>query len=282
MRSRRLNKVPSSDLNKVYDDSRNKLCETVFKAICLSQATAGRYVELKRGKASILFTRLCVSGTSLLRISPENKSPLENWDWAAVASLARGILECYLTFYYLTVEEVDEDEWFTRLNLMHLHDCTARIEMFSHLKNIGSENVDKDLSGFQEQRVELIQRISGRRHFNTFPGKQQKHFLKGKSAFLLSQDEILERMDEDVKAFRFFYHFLSLQTHTFPASFYRVEEHGHGRGVENDKEKSYIAMTLEYINGMFERAVQDMVTLFPDTEKEYGPLAEPPVSFSKK
>jgi hypothetical protein len=225
---------------------------------------------------------LCVSGTSLLRIAPENKSPLENWDWSAVAALARGILECYLTFYYLTVEVVDEDEWYTRLNLMHLHDCTSRIEMFTHLNNMGDAGVDKDLIGFQKQKEELIQRISGRKYFNTFFEKQKKHFLRGKSSFLLSQDEILERMKEDSKKFRFFYHFLSLQTHSLPASFYRVAESEHGRGVENDKEKAYIAMTLEYINVTYEHAIEGMVTLFPDMEKGYGSLSDPPVSFSKK
>ena len=255
-------RMNDAELNYYYNNSLKNFTSAIYKSIDLSRAISGRFTIRRLGDASILFTRMCVTGVSILAVAPKNKSSKEHWDFSAIAALARSLLECYLTFWYLTVEQLDEDEMLARLNLMHLHDCISRIEMF---ENLGTSDADPHMQGFANQAQELRERLMSRQYFiNTFTEKQKHKLLKGKTAHFLSQDDILRRMGIDIKDFRFHWHFFSLHVHSFPASFYRVTESKRGRGIENEVEKGYIAQTLEYLEKFIQRAIKDMLTLFPD------------------
>jgi hypothetical protein len=134
-----------------------------------------------------------------------------------------------------------------------------------------------ELAGFEEQANELRQRLQKNSFFMTLSSKQQKHFLKGDAALLLSQDKLLERLEVEIGHFRGLYRFFSSHVHTFPLAFYRMAERNQGRGVESDWEKEYITSALEFAECPVRRSSYDMLKLFPDIPAEADNLAfQPP------
>ncbi len=247
-----------------------KAIQAFDKAVCemsrVSNAAAGRQTDDKRWWATILFTKLCTTSVSILANTPRSRfapthSPIDHWDFGAVASLGRNLIEGYLVFFYLGVEAVTDDEWNTRRSLFHLHDCHTRAVMFRDLGHQVQE------SAFLATKVELQDRLRAEPFFQSLPETHQNSLLKGERAMYLSQDEILVRMGETafVRDFRGWYRFLSVQTHSLPMSFYRMGEGHRGRGVESDTERGYILHILELALPFVERATADMLRLFPDS-----------------
>lgn len=246
---------------KPYEECLEQFDTVISAATGVSQGAAGRRsVTNKHYWASILFTRLCGAGISLLLLLPRNRrirATIDHWDFAAVAALGRQVVESYFAFFYLCVDRVSKDEWQCRWNVFNLHDCVSRKRLFETLKISGD-----DVHGFEEQAEELRARLKGNEYFTSLEGKRQREILKGKSAYLLSQDEIIVRLGGDIAHFRGLYQFMSAHVHTYPLSFYRIGKE-RGRGLENRVEKNYICMTLDYLDEYIVRAVREMVKLFP-------------------
>jgi len=237
----------------------------VGKATRISYHSGGRQASGKQWWAASLFTRLCVISGSILVLTPGSSfasEKLDHWDFGSVASLVRNLIECYLTFFYLCIEEVIEAEWKARITVMHLRDNVSRLQMFRAL------DPKMESAGHDAHTADLHNRLRNNSFFMAMPESQRKRFLKGDSALLLSQDEIVTRMGDDVSTFRGTYKFLSAQVHSTPMAFYRTGEHDRGRGVESAVEKGYIAMALALAGKYVLRAARDMVGVFPDL----GPL----------
>jgi hypothetical protein len=230
----------------------------------VSIATSGRHVDLQRGWGSTLFTRLVGLGTSLRRLLPElAKSADESdyWDFSSVATISRVIVECCLLFYYLGVEKVGEEEWRDRLNLVHLHDCTARISMF---RNLFDDEAQAE--AFEVQRAELLARFEGSALLASKTPRQRKHLLKGDMVMFGIQDDVLKSLNEDRPKFRAWYEVLSSHAHSYPLAFHRMVDDERGKGVENNTEKNWTSMTLHFVSGFLARATTQMLSLFPDVE----------------
>ena len=240
--------------------------DSISAAVIISRAAAGRLnVKSRPWWATVLFTRLCTIGMSLLLILPKNRFALraiEHWDFAAVASLVRTLIECYFAFFYLCIESVSDDEWSCRLNIFQLHDCMSRIRMFRDF-----DPTDKHLSDFQNQAEELRERLRNNQYFQCVPEKKRRKLLKGESAYSITRDELIERIGEDPYYFRAMYRFLSSQVHTFPMSFYRMVEQDRGRGLENRVERNYISLALEFVGPWIKDAIRKMINYFPETEE---------------
>ena len=125
--------------------------------------------------ASVLFTKLCTTATSLLLLLPENElshKRMEHWDFASTASLTRNIIECYLVFYYLCIDPVSANEWYCRWHILSLHDCVARKKLFSLLGETESEKQFDILS------EKLKQRLIKNKYFSSLPDKEQSMYFK--------------------------------------------------------------------------------------------------------
>ena len=252
--------------NKDYNDALKKFDVVISGATSISQGAAGRPAQSSQHfYASTLFTRLCTSGVSLLYLSPRSRLvvPLfSHWDFSAIASLTRNLIECYTTFYYLCIDQVSEDEWNCRWNLFNLHDCLRRRKMF---ECFGENAVE--LKAFDDQAAELKARLLDNSCFSSLKENVQKDHLKAKSAYLFDQDTLAKRIGLDAQFFRGLYIFLSSQVHTYPLGFYRTGEKNRGRGLENGVEKGYIEWMLSYATYFVRRASKEMVVLFPDSDQ---------------
>lgn len=237
--------------------------ETIASAMYeVSVSASGRMVDPRRGWATVLFTRLCVLVTSLRRQLPElSNDPGESdrWDLSSVAAICRMILECCLLFYYLGVEEISDEEARDRINLFHLHDCTARISLFTNLFP-SPEQVE----GMKKQREELLERFSESALLASKTERQKNHLLRGDKVMFVIQDDVLDSLGEDKGVFRGFYEVLSAHVHSYPLAYHRMMMGGRGDGIENNAEKDWMGIVVEYTSGFLSRATTQMLGLFDD------------------
>ena len=257
-----LRKPRTQKSNAAYKTAVDNFRTTLDSMYAVSIAAAGRNAGEKRAWASALFTRLCALSTSVNRLLPEisdDADESDHWDFSAIASLTRAVLECHLMFFYLGVEETSEEERRDRINLIHLHDCTARISLFRNL--FGDE---KQAVGFEVQREELRARFDNSAMMATKTEKQKAHLLRGDKVMLVIQDEVLNSMGMNVVEFRSWYEVLSSHLHSFPLAFHRMLTDGFGNGVENNREKDWTTATLRYLQSFLSKAVTQMLGLFPD------------------
>lgn len=253
----------TGDAGQYFEERLESLDRAVSSAVRVSRAAAGRHVDDPRQWwASVLFARLCTSAVSLLCLTPESRfcgTRISHYDSSATATLARNIVECYVMFFYLCIDDVGEEEWRARLNVMYLYDCVSRLTMF---RDFNPE--DPQLADFEVQAQELRARLMGIPYFAALPDKRRKVLLRGETAMVVSRNDVLARLDIDLRPFRALYRFLSSHVHSSPLAFSRMGYSNRGRGVESEVEKSYIAIALEVAEDSLGRATADILNLFPD------------------
>jgi hypothetical protein len=236
-----------------------RLTKEVDQALTVSHATGRIDGGERLYWASVLYLRLCTFSVSILSLSPgSNANPNgAHWDFASIATLARNLFECALTFRYLAVEKVDDDEWRARLNVMQLHDCMSRHRMFRDF-----DPGDAQLRGFLAQALDLKTRLATNPYFQSLPNKFRQKLLTGEHASILIQDEILQRMGAESSVWRGIYRFLSSQAHSFPLAYYRMAEHGRGHGFENYVDKGYMGGALDTCANILSTCTDAMRALF--------------------
>lgn len=256
--------VTSSEISDAYISSLANFTLALEKAINTSYASTGLQCGNRRYWASILFTRLCTFSISILALCPGSKVNPKglHWDFGSIATLTRNLFECWLTFFYLGIEDITEEEMKVRLMVMDLHDCTARMRM--------SRNLVRNESGckvYEEGIEKLTEKLKANLFFITLPISVQKSVLKGQRACIYTQDEILARIGEDASSSRAFYHFLSSHTHSLPVGFSRMADQNRGHGGENDIEKCYTSAALDFGSNTLNRSTADMQKAFSDIAK---------------
>lgn len=253
-------KTPAVDRG-AYRVALQKFDAAVCEATAVSQTTASRFVALNVGYASYVFTRMCGAGIAMIRAAPLSRwirSDFDDWQFAAVAGHARALLDGYLLFSYLIEPPKSESELKARINVMHLNDCTRRIELHTNLGNAD------EVAGFEEQRAELQGRLKSNEVFATLPAPVQKQCLNGRFLMIDNRDAILAKVGFEKGQFDALYDLWSQHIHILPMSYYRIEPNGRGTGLENDTDRAYIARALEVCAEVLAEASDCMVEQFPD------------------
>lgn len=127
-------------------------------AVKVSHKTAGRTgVTARQYWASVLFTRVCSSATSILHLCPGNPANSTGtfWDFSSLAPLVRSLVQTCSLHFYLGTESVGEDEARARLNIMQLRDCTERLHYF---RNAGANC--EEIRGFETSADDLRAKLS--------------------------------------------------------------------------------------------------------------------------
>jgi Family of unknown function (DUF5677) len=261
------------DADALYESSLKHFTEAIEKTLVTSHATANIDGGERLYCASVLYLRLCTFSVSILSLSPGSKMNPDgvHWDFASIASLTRNLFECALTFHYLAVEQLGDDEWRARLNVMQLHDCMSRYHMFRDF-----DPQDAQLPTFLTQAEELKAKLSANAYFQSLPEKVRPKLFRGEQANILTQDEILHCMGAEPGQWRGMYRFLSSHAHSFPLAYYRMAEHGRGHGFENYVDKGYMGGALENCAIILSTCTDAMRVLFdgkvafPTTPPNWG------------
>lgn len=244
-----------------YKAALEKFDAALCEAISVSQASAGRLSPANVGYASYVFTQMCGAATSMIRATPLTRwarSDSEDWRFGAIAGHARSLLDGFLLFNYLMEPIQSEAELKVRINVMHLNDCTRRIELF---KNFG---IAEDIEGFERQRAELQDRLLGNEYFNSLSPAVQKNCKNGRFLTVDTRDEMLAKAGFEKGQFDALYDLWSQHVHILPLSFYRIEPNGRGTGLENDTDRAYMFQALEICSGVLAQATDLVVQQFPD------------------
>src|SRR5690606_11586055 len=84
----------------------------------------------------------------------------------------------------------------------------------------------------------------------------QKRIVRAETAFILSRQEIEKRIDPKDSSIKWVYMFLSNQSHSLPMAYYRTESEGRGSGVENEADKGYIGLSIDWITDYLKKGHQ--------------------------
>ncbi len=219
------------------------------KFILISKLIANKDIGVRNYWMSILMVRYLNIAIAINRLLPqENKEPSSNhsWDFGSIGILTRSFIEAFHSFFYLGIDEIDDDEWNLRINVFNLHDCTRREKLFRLIGDINTEEK------FKKIKHEILDEIKSNKKYLLLNTVLQKKIRKAQTAFLLNRQEIEQRIDIEHDSINWIYLFLSNQTHSFPMSFYRTESEQRGSGVENETDKQYTIYCLdlveEYLN----------------------------------
>ena len=257
----------SSEPSSHYLQRMEALVNVVHHCIAVSNACAG--IRAPSGAhywASVLFTSLCNRGYSLAVLvpySPLAKKEVEHWDFASAGGIVRSIFEVRLAFFYLCVEQVTSEEWDCRWNLLNLHDCISRLDLFQDMPS-----AEKDVEGFTKQAEELKQRLRSNPFFLSLPPNRQKTLLNGQQAYLSPLYDVAVRAGVEFRLIRWLYKLLSAQVHGLPLSFYRMDEQNRGRGIYSETEEEYTSLCVSFALALLTRARDEMQALFPQAKKE--------------
>ena len=247
-----------------YHLALNAFDKAVCEACAVSNSIGNQTVSPYKGYSTSIFTRMCIHSQALISALPKSrwaKRDYECWDLSIIAPHVRALMEGFLLFSYISETPSNEDEWFVKLNVMNLNDCTRRIRVHNNIHNEGDEK------GFIKSKQEIKGRLLGSDYFKALTIQTQKHILSGKALMVPSRDELLEKLDLPVGEFNAFYDVVSNYTHILPISFYRMEPNGRGSGVRNSSDLSYIIQSLNVCLTMLIPATDRLEELFPDTKK---------------
>jgi len=243
---------------KYYFDNLYKYARAIDLCIKISKLAEGRKTENKIFWASVLYTKMCVTGVSIRILSPESdfiKKDFLHWDYASLYSLTRNLMECYHALFYLCVDNVDADELIARKKLFNLHDYYSRKKLFSY--------TDEPIEDTEIEKS-VIEELCETKYFKNLSSKQQKHYLKGEDAYFISREDIEVKIGTDKQYFKYVYKLFSSNTHSFPMGFYGMIKGDIGRGTRTDKEMYYNGYALEIAEQYITQASRDMLKFFPD------------------
>lgn len=243
---------------QLYEDGLKKFTAIVKRMYESSIDAAGIDCGQQRYWASVILTRICSLSASVLWICPGsvlNPRSL-TWDFESIAALCRSIFEAILMLFYF-LEQVSEDEWKLRITLVHLADCTERIRTFHWLNDF------EEVARFVPIAVSLRAQLEANPAFKSLPMKVQKELRAGGKATLFGKGEIIKRANEDPEEALGFYRFISNYVHCLPVGFHRTAMHER-IGTENEVDKGYIGMTLDFTARGLEKAVERFEAAFAD------------------
>ena len=238
--------------------------------IDVSQKFAGLRCPPRHCYASILFTCLCTKAVSLVLLVPRSswsKHKIEHWDYASVANITRTILEARLSFHYLCIDKVDQQQWECRWNLFKLHDCVSRRKLFEVI-----DGEDAQLKSFGIQAEELRTKLKSNTYFTGLPPKQKHLLLKGGTAFLCPLETIAGKAGISSNEFKLIYRFLSSHVHCYPVAFFRMGEQERGRGVHSNTEESHTTSCIMWSRELIDSAAEEMKELFSSITDGHRPL----------
>ncbi len=233
-----------------------KYIAAVEQATSISHKVAGHPADSPRQYwASVLFTRLCSAAISILHIcpgSPANTSGT-HWDFSSLAPLVRSLIQISLMLFYLGTEAVGKDESRARVLVMQLRDCKERLHLFQNLDASGEKT-----RGFEPAANHIRTELKANTYFARLQTTLRKRLLKGDTASILTEDQILDRLGILDQKERGFLWFISSHANVSPLAYYRTGDNNRGRGEENDADVHYIATALDLACDFILRANSDM------------------------
>jgi hypothetical protein len=118
----------------------------------ISSKIVGNEMTLSHSYASAVLGKICLTAMSASTIFRAHEAgELPTLDHSSIAVLSRTIIESAIMYSYLT-EEVSDEEWTFRLQVMKVHDSAARVRFW---KSMMPEEADLARTALEKLRTEL-------------------------------------------------------------------------------------------------------------------------------
>lgn len=204
-----------------------------------------------------LFTKLTVTSISIVHLMPKNSifpSNIEFWDFFSVASLARNLIENYIMFFYVGIDDISDTERDFRLALLRFHLNNEKYKLY---KSLGVD----DLHEFEEGIPLSKEGLKSHEFVSSIEPNKIERILSGSKASYLERAEILDRIPFDTSDISPLYRLFSNHIHSTPLSFNTISDE-RGRGEQNEAEVGYSSFILSTCNKYLSMAVVGIVEAF--------------------
>jgi uncharacterized protein DUF5677 len=205
-----------------------------------------------------LLGRLYRTANSIYKITRfDEGTGLNHWDYTSALSLSRSMLDCSNMLLYICETGVPVEEWMCRYKLIELHEAVSNFKI--HAFGSGSF---KDICNDEEIKS-LRCELSENDYFMSLSEKRQKHFLKGNTAFLIENEEIVMRNGWDKDDFLGTYKILSTHVHSYPLSFLEVDELSFRETKEGTSdEEFYTTLSLSMASAFLDAGINKFDEIF--------------------
>ncbi len=242
------------DLKLLYDE-----------AYKLSINTTGRKCTIKEYYASNIFVKIVLTVRAMIILLPN--SPLlkakdtnkEIWDISSICVLCRSLIETYLVFYYLTIDEIPKEERDFRYVLWEYHANSERLKMLELIKSNSPE-----ITNIRLEKAKTKGDLEKNSFFKSIERKLEKgervKIRKGEKGIFLTNSKIAEKAGINREYYRATYKYLSQYVHTYPFSISQIAKFNTGE----EESLNIIDTTVQYATLYTGLSIRDFITLFPD------------------
>src|SRR5215203_555909 len=217
--------------------------------------------------------KLCYHVTSLLQLLAGTQLPYEQngrnvliFDEPSIFVLFRSALENYLTFYYLFVDNVPDDEKYFRLLVWKYSGVKQR----SEFKIENDEEAQRRLAKEKQTVEKYRQQIEDTANFQNMAAKEKATILKGKKSRLVKGwQTLVESANLRSDIFRNLYSYKSSYSHSEFLSILQIKSGGYGF---NPNAKAHYLTII--IHALVCKTIVDLTKLFPIINQEFEGLSD--------
>ena len=195
--------------------------------------------------------KFCYHVSSLVNLYSGTELPFEKdgkrmviFDEPSVFILFRTVLENYLTFYYLFIEAIPEDEKEFRMLVWRYCGLKQRIEFIINTEK-EKEKQQKEVTTVQKLKDEIVSKP----YFKKFKAKSREVILKGRNPRLFeSWKSLIIKSNFNTELFQNIYGYKSNYSHTEFISVLQLHEGKYGHHDKNTR-SHYLMLLLHGIVG---------------------------------
>lgn len=258
-----------------YESSTNKeygevILRTVNILIKLTNSLHGDKINLipwKTWSEPIIF-KLCYHASSIIKLNSGTELPFKKngetliiFDEPSVFILFRTLLENYLTFFYLFIDQVAEEEKQFRMLVWRYCGLRQRTEFVI--------NTEKERAKQQSEEstvLNLKNEIQSNLYFDKYSNKLKDVILKGRKPRLFeSWKSLIVKSNFNTDSFQNIYGYKSNYSHTEFISVLQLREGQYGHHKKNTR--SHYLMLL--LHGIIAKTIIDLKNYFPSIEEHF-------------
>jgi hypothetical protein len=217
--------------------------------------------------------KLCYHVTSLLQLLAGTQLPYEQngrnvliFDEPSIFVLFRTALENYLTFYYLFIDNVPDQEKQFRMLVWKY----SAVKQRSEFKIDNDEESQRRLDEEKQTAEKYRQQLEDSANFKNMTAKEKGLILKGKKSRLVNGwQTIVESAKLNSGIFRNLYSYKSSYSHSEFLSILQIKMGGYGF---NPKAKAHYLTII--IHALVCKTIVDLTKLFPVINQEFQRLPD--------
>ena len=235
----------------------DELEQLYFLFFEISNHIGGRSgVSFKEEKGSLIIIKATLTIEAVVKSLPYsnfNSSKLKFWDIPTILILIRCLLETYLTYYYLCIQQGENNEELLKELLWEYQAEKERLKLLSKLKS-------KYIDEIKENCDSLYKKISNSESFNQLSASKRKDIRKGKIFSLITKEELADLSGFGKCYYNLIYKQCSSCIHTNGISLQYI----HDSIKEIDNTLRFINTVLVYCKNILYLLIRDIKIQFSD------------------